>query len=47
MWVFRYYQEYCKLYYANIILGIKLQQLLDQKKDLNSKLAKLEVLPSP
>ena len=35
--------EYCRLYYANIILTNRLQQLLNEKKDLQFKLNRLEV----
>jgi hypothetical protein len=31
---FQFYKEYCRLYYANIILTNRLQQLLNEKKDL-------------
>ena len=38
-----FYKEYCRLYYANIILTNRLQQLLDEKQDLGYKLNRLEV----
>ena len=28
---YQYYREYCRLYYANILLTNKLQQLLNEK----------------
>ena len=31
---YQFYKEYCRLYYANIILTNRLQQLLNEKKDL-------------
>lgn len=40
---FQFYKEYCRLYYANIILTNRLQQLLNEKKDLQFKLNRLEV----
>ena len=40
---YQFYKEYCRLYYANIILTNRLQQLLNEKKDLQGKLNRLEV----
>ena len=40
---YHFYKEYCRLYYANIILTNRLQQLLNEKQDLNYKLTTLEV----
>lgn len=40
---YQFYKEYCRLYYANIILTNRLQQLLNEKKDLQFKLSRLEV----
>jgi len=40
---YTFYKEYCRLYYANIILTNRLQQLLNEKKDLQFKLNRLEV----
>ena len=40
---YQFYKEYCRLYYANIILTNRLQQLLNEKKDLQFKLNRLEV----
>ena len=40
---YKFYKEYCRLYYANIILTNRLQQLLNEKKDLQFKLNRLEV----
>ena len=40
---FHFYKEYCRLYYANIILTNRLQQLLNEKQDLGYKLNRLEV----
>jgi len=40
---YQFYKEYCRLYYANIILTNRLQQLLNEKKDLQHKLSRLEV----
>ena len=31
---YQFYKEYCRLYYANIILTNRLSQLLNEKKDL-------------
>ena len=42
-----FYKEYCRLYYANIILTNRLQQLLDEKQDLGYKLNRLEVSTVP
>lgn len=39
---YQFYKEYCRLYYANIILTNRLQQLLNEKKDLQFKLSRLE-----
>ncbi len=33
-----FYKEYCKLFYANIILANELQKLLNEKSDLSYKL---------
>ena len=40
---YHFYKEYCRLYYANIILTNRLQQLLNEKQDLGYKLTILEV----
>ena len=40
---YQFYKEYCRLYYANIILTNRLSQLLNEKKDLTFKLTRLEV----
>ena len=40
---YHFYKEYCRLYYANIILTNRLQQLLNEKQDLGYKLNRLEV----
>ena len=40
---YQFYKEYCRLYYANIILTNRLSQLLNEKKDLQFKLSRLEV----
>ncbi len=40
---YQFYKEYCRLYYANIILTNRLQQLLNEKQDLQFKLNRLEV----
>jgi len=40
---YQYYKEYCRLYYANLILTNRLQQLLNEKQDLTFKLTRLEV----
>ena len=40
---YQFYKEYCRLYYANIILTNRLSQLLNEKKDLQFKLTRLEV----
>ena len=32
---FHFYKEYCRLYYAKVVLGNRLQQLLNEKQDLN------------
>jgi len=40
---YMFYKEYCRLYYANIILTNRLQELLNEKKDLSFKLNRLEV----
>ena len=40
---YQYYREYCRLYYANLILTNRLQQLLNEKQDLTFKLTRLEV----
>ena len=40
---YHFYKEYCRLYYANIILTNRLQQLLNEKQDLGYKLTRLEV----
>ena len=40
---YHFYKEYCRLYYANIILTNRLQQLLNEKQDLGYKLGILEV----
>ena len=42
---YHFYKEYCRLYYANIILTNRLQQLLNEKQDLNYKLNSLEEVP--
>ncbi|CDW90819.1 zinc c2h2 type family protein [Stylonychia lemnae] len=39
---FHYYKEYCQLYYANTILTTRLQQLLNEKQELQFKLNRLE-----
>lgn len=39
---YHFYKEYCRLYYANIILTNRLQQLLNEKQDLGYKLNRLE-----
>lgn len=44
---YQFYKEYCRLYYANIILTNRLQQLLNEKKDLQFKLSRLEVSKEP
>ena len=41
---YQFYKEYCRLYYANIILTNRLQQLLNEKQELQFKLNRLEVL---
>jgi len=40
---YQFYKEYCRLYYANIILTNRLQQLLNEKQELQFKLNRLEV----
>ena len=42
---YQFYKEYCRLYYANIILTNRLQQLLNEKQELQFKLNRLEVRP--
>jgi len=39
---FLYYPEYCRLYFANILLTTKLKHLLTEKDELNKKLSTLE-----
>jgi hypothetical protein len=39
---YQFYKEYCRLYYANTILTNRLQQLLNEKQDLQFKLNRLE-----
>ena len=40
---YHFFKEYCRLYYANIILTNRLQQLLNEKQQLSYKLTKLDV----
>ena len=40
---YQFYQEYCRLYYANMILTNRLSTLLNEKHELQFKLNKLEV----
>ena len=44
---YQFYKEYCRLYYANIILTNRLQQLLNEKQELQFKLNRLEVKKHP
>ena len=39
---YHFYKEYCRLYYANIILANRLQQLLNEKQELGYKLNRLD-----
>eukprot|EP00347_Sterkiella_histriomuscorum_P022077 403331761 len=39
---FQFYKEYCRLYYANIVLTNRLQHLLNEKQELQFKLNRLE-----
>ena len=39
---YHFYKEYCRLYYANIILSNRLQQLLNEKQELGYKLNRLD-----
>ena len=39
---YHFYKEYCRLYYANIILTNRLQQLLNEKQELGYKLNRLD-----
>ena len=43
---YQFYKEYCRLYYANIILTNRLQSLLNEKQELQFKLNRLEVRPA-
>eukprot|EP01016_Furgasonia_blochmanni_P036195 TRINITY_DN409_c0_g1_i11.p2 TRINITY_DN409_c0_g1~~TRINITY_DN409_c0_g1_i11.p2 ORF type:complete len:201 (+),score=18.09 TRINITY_DN409_c0_g1_i11:110-712(+) len=38
-----YYQEYCKLFIANVVLTSQIKELLTEKNELISKLTRLEV----
>lgn len=40
-----YYQEFCKLYLANLILNAQLKELNGERQDLLNRLAKIEVVP--
>jgi flagellar biosynthesis/type III secretory pathway chaperone len=37
-----FYKEFCRLYYAKVILSNRLQQLLNEKQELNYQLSNLE-----
>jgi hypothetical protein len=39
-----YYQEFCKLYLANLILNVQLKELNTEKHDLLTRLSKIEVV---
>lgn len=38
-----YYQEFCKLYLANLILNAQLKELNGERQDLLTRLSKVEV----
>ena len=40
---YHFYKEYCRLYFANKALTNRLQQLLNEKQELQFKLNRLEV----
>ena len=44
---YHFYKEYCRLYFANKALTNRLQQLLNEKQELQFKLNRLEVSLSP
>ena len=39
-----YYQEYCRLFIANVVLTNQMKELVSEKNELLAKLAKLEVI---
>ena len=39
-----YYQEYCRLFIANMVLTNQMKELVVEKNDLLAKLTKLEVI---
>eukprot|EP01016_Furgasonia_blochmanni_P056932 TRINITY_DN97_c0_g2_i4.p1 TRINITY_DN97_c0_g2~~TRINITY_DN97_c0_g2_i4.p1 ORF type:complete len:221 (-),score=39.39 TRINITY_DN97_c0_g2_i4:227-889(-) len=41
-----YYQEYCRLFIANVVLTTQMKELVNEKNDLLTKLAQLEVKTS-
>ena len=40
-----YYQEYCRLFIANVVLTTQMKELVAEKNELLMKLAKSEVFP--